>query len=335
MLLSAPGVNDTEKALEKLDLFVSNDLYMNETNRHASYILPGNSFLERHDIPLIGLGFMIRPTIQYTGPVIANVGEARNESLVYTELAERLHALLVEDPGRSAYAQPEAPRFDTDESIDRMLQIAPTLIDLGAGPQPLTLDLLKLYPRGIQIAENLRCTTSLSKIAHADGRIHLWGDVLADEFARVHAADPSLDGTLRLFGLRRYQTMNSWMHNVDRLVRTQRPVLMINPADATPHGIEDGDLVEVASSIGAVAVPAKVTEDVVVGSLCYPHGYGHSGGWKRANAAGGANINVLADPRAGDRFSASAHLDGIEVRIRLLAKADTSRQSSGDFTTRY
>jgi formate dehydrogenase len=332
MLLSAPGVNKMTDAVEKLDLFVSSDLYMNETNRYASYILPGTSFLERRDIPLIGLSFMVRPTIQYTEPVIPGFGEARNESAIYTELASRLHDLLVADPGRSGYAAAAPPRFDTDEGIERMLQITPTMVDTENGPQLITLDLLKAHPRGLQVAENLRCTDSLTKIAHDDGRIHLWGDVLAEEFARLHAAEPAADGALRLFGLRRYQSMNSWMHNVDRLVRTQRPVLMVHPTDAEARGIGDGDLVELSSSVGSVTVPAKLTEDVSPGSVCYPHGFGHHGGWKRANAAGGANINLLADPQAGDRFSASAHLDGIDVVLRRSGKLPAMSELGDDGT---
>lgn len=315
MLLSAPGVHKMTDAVGKLDLFVSSDLYMNETNRHASYILPGNSFLERRDIPLGGLSFMVRPAIQYAEPVIPNFGESRNESIIYTELAARLHDLLTADPGNSNYAAAAAPIFDADAGIEQMLQITPTTVETEDGPRVITLDLLKAHPRGIMVAENLRCTNSLSKVAHADGRIHLWGEVLETEFARLRDARPPVAGGLRLFGLRRYQTMNSWMHNVDRLVRTQKPVLMMNPHDATSRGIEDGDLVELSSPIGTVCVPAKVTEDVVAGSVCYPHGFGHHGGWQRANAAGGANINLLADPKAGDTFSASAHLDGIDVTV--------------------
>lgn len=318
MLLSAPGVKRMEVALETLDLFVASDLYMNETNRHAHYILPGCSFLERQDIPLIGLSFMIRPTIQYTDAVISSVGEARNESVIYTELAARLHKLLTAEPGRSLYRETHAPRFETDESIARMLQITPTTVETEEGPQLLTLDLLKANPHGIQVAGNLRCVDSLSKINHPDKRIYLWSEVIDQEIARLHAAEPPGQEELRLFGLRRYQTMNSWMHNVDRLVRTQRPILMIHPDDAATRAIGEGDLVEVSSPTGAIRVPAKVTADVVRGSVCYPHGFGHNGGWRRANAVGGANVNKLADPEAGDMFSASAHLDGIEVSVRRI-----------------
>ena len=58
---------------------VSLDLYVNETNRHADYVLPATTFLERDDVPLAFLGFYTTPFVQYTDPVVEPAGEARDE----------------------------------------------------------------------------------------------------------------------------------------------------------------------------------------------------------------------------------------------------------------
>ena len=63
---------------------------MNETNRHADYILPVTTFLERADWPLIGMHVAIRPFIQYTEAVVPPLGETREDYAVYQGLAERL-----------------------------------------------------------------------------------------------------------------------------------------------------------------------------------------------------------------------------------------------------
>ena len=55
----------------RLDLMVSLDLYVNETNRHADYVLPATTWLEREDFPLAFLGFYTTPFVQYTDPVVA------------------------------------------------------------------------------------------------------------------------------------------------------------------------------------------------------------------------------------------------------------------------
>jgi formate dehydrogenase len=57
--------------------------------------------------------------------------------------------------------------------------------------------------------------------------------------------------------------------------------------------------------------------EVVRGSACYPHGWGHDGGWRHANSLPGANFNVLAssDPRDWEQVSAVVHLDGIKITV--------------------
>src|SRR5207244_1034215 len=76
-VLSVPDGGALEAALEQLDLMVSLDFYVNETNRHAHYVLPSTTFLERDDIPVAFLGLFNAPFIQVTKPVVAPSGEAR------------------------------------------------------------------------------------------------------------------------------------------------------------------------------------------------------------------------------------------------------------------
>src|SRR3546814_2214198 len=47
-------------ALKQLDLFVSLDLYLNETNRHAHYILPTDTMYERKDFSPMNQGAFLR-----------------------------------------------------------------------------------------------------------------------------------------------------------------------------------------------------------------------------------------------------------------------------------
>ena len=49
---------------------VSLDFYVNETNRHADYVLPATTFLEREDVPVAFLGFFSTPFIQVTEAVV-------------------------------------------------------------------------------------------------------------------------------------------------------------------------------------------------------------------------------------------------------------------------
>src|SRR3954466_1279862 len=89
-VLSVPDGDALERALGKLDLMVALDFYLNETSRHADYILPATTFLERDDVPVAFLGFYTQPFIQSTEPVVPPAGEAREEWEVIDELADAL-----------------------------------------------------------------------------------------------------------------------------------------------------------------------------------------------------------------------------------------------------
>jgi formate dehydrogenase len=61
------------------------------------------------------------------------------------------------------------------------------------------------------------------------------------------------------------------------------------------------------------------------GTVALPHGWGHRGGWQVANAAGGANSNVLASAEAEDLepLAGMAFLNGIPVRLEPVRAART------------
>jgi len=65
-VLSAPGGQRLVAALDALDLLVSADLYVNETNRHAHFILPATTFFERPDVVTLPHTNMLRPYLQHT-----------------------------------------------------------------------------------------------------------------------------------------------------------------------------------------------------------------------------------------------------------------------------
>jgi formate dehydrogenase len=91
----------------------------------------------------------------------------------------------------------------------------------------------------------------------------------------------------------------------------------MHPLDARDRQIENGQRVRVRSATGAISVEVELSDDVVRGSVCYPHGFGHSGSWRKANAIDGANVNLLASSRPEDwePVSGNCHLDGIPVQV--------------------
>ena len=297
--LSAPGGERLLAALQALDLLVSADFYVNETNRFAHYVLPATTFLERADVITLPLANMLRPYLQHTEAVVPPEGEARTELDIYRALAERVLRLQ----GRDVPAW-----MDPFDIFDAALQ---------GGDSGLTLEALRCQPHGVMLDRTLLYSGWQARLAYPDRRIQLWHDLVEQEFSRLEAEASGDADTLRLVGRRDLRSLNSWMHNVDRLVRHGAPALEMHPADAERRGLADGSWVRITARDGAITAPLALTDAMAPGTVSYPHGWGHRGGWQTANAVGGGNVNVLAPgrPEDAEAVSGSSFLDGIPVAV--------------------
>lgn len=306
-VLSIPDGPKLEKALEQLDLFVAFDLYQNETNKFADFIFPGTTFLERSDINELWATNAPRPWLQYSKPVIQPRGQARLEHDVLEDILAQagLPSILSAMAGEKA-----------DNESPREAAIAALFTDRADG---LTLNELKeRYPHGYQVLENVDAAYTWQRIQYEDQKPRFWGELIASEFERLsQSIKTEQDDYLKLFGRRNLKGLNSWMHNDERLTRRYSTSLLMHPEDAKKRGLTTGDTAKVSSKSGEVIVPIEVTEDVIAGSICYPHGLGHAGGWRRANELGGVNINLLAsaEPEDWEPVSGACLLDGIPVTV--------------------
>ncbi len=89
-VLSVPNGDELERALKELDLMVAIDFYVTDTTRHADYILPATTFLEREDFPSAFLTFHTSQFVQWTEPVLAARGEARQEWEIIEAISRRI-----------------------------------------------------------------------------------------------------------------------------------------------------------------------------------------------------------------------------------------------------
>ena len=147
----------------------------------------------------------------------------------------------------------------------------------------------------IKLHDRIATGVLRKKVHTKDRRVHLEHRLIADEMRRLHAT-PSADAEhpLRLFTIRELRSQNSWLHNVPKLMSGGRACrLRIHPDDAAARGIEDGAAVAVVSRWGRIEVEAKVTDEVMPGSVGLNQHWGHKGGWSVAVAAGGGRYNDL------------------------------------------
>lgn len=329
-VISAPASDEVERALQKLDLMIAVDPYITDTSRHADYILPPTLWLEREGLPIFTQPHAAVPYAQWVSPVVPPLGEAREDWWIIDQICKRIGKVPSPAPGAQLMGR-LGIRTTPAQSVDLLLRLGPEGDLFGLRRRGLSRKKLLATGAGVKLADGLPTGVRRKRIHHKDRRVHVDHPVFRSEVARLLATpgadDP--DYPLRVFSVREYRSHNSWLHNVPKLLaadRVQR--LKIHPQDADTFGIEDGDLVEIASRHGTADAPAHVTDEVMRGSVGLPQGWGHRGGWRRAVAAGGSIYNRLAanTPTETDVPSGNAVLNGLAVRVRPLhGKAGSSR----------
>jgi anaerobic selenocysteine-containing dehydrogenase len=322
-VLSVPNGEAMADALSQLDLLVSLDFYVTETNRNADYVLPCTTFLEREDIPLALTAFFTTPFVQWTDAVVEPAGQARQE----WEIIEAISARIGIVPSSSRAAR-MVGKLGLKLSPRRMMDL---LLRVSTRNR-LSVGALQRKPHGVVLSEQIPTGHLAKRVHHKDGRVHLDHPEIRAELGRlrtVGAGDPAFP--LRLIGMRELRSHNSWMHNAPKLMSGKRVhAARLHPADGEALGLTDGDSVRVVSKDGAVELPLLLTDDMTPGVVAVPHGWGHHGGWQVANAAGGVNINALTGSAVEDLepLAGMAFLNGIPVRLEAVAVSAESPRAA-------
>ncbi|HEV8630343.1 MAG TPA: molybdopterin-dependent oxidoreductase [Thermoanaerobaculia bacterium] len=324
-VLSTPNGARLERALPGLELMVAIDPYLNETTRHAHFILPTTPPLQRDHYDVIFHALAVRNTARYSAPLFPADRGLRHDWQVLAGLARRLDRgpLLVRLRRRLVAAL--GPR----RQLDLALRAGP----YGAGFLPfargLTLRRLARQPHGVDLGAHEPCLPA--RLRTPARRIALAPEPLvADvERLRMRLLAPAAAGVagnghgeLHLIGRRQVQSNNSWMHNVPRLMRGKdRCTLLMHPTDAARRGLVDGALVEVASRTGRIRAPLEVSDEMKPGVVSLPHGWGHHRpGTRQATAAAhaGASLNDVTDEERVDALSGNAALSGVPVTVAAV-----------------
>ncbi|TSA86379.1 molybdopterin-dependent oxidoreductase [Deinococcus detaillensis] len=293
-VLSTPNGEALDEALANAEFMVSIDPYLNATTRRAEVILPPAVGLETQHYDVVFHHFAVRNTARISDPIFPIAEDQRFDYQIFEGLRQRLSG-------------------ETGSSPDERLELG-----LKHGPRRTSLAELRAAPHGRDYGP---MQPSLpGRLLTANGRINAAPAVMLADLPRLEKVLNAQVPELVLIGRRQLRSNNSWMHNVPRLMRgANRCTLMLSGADAARLGITDGQSVEVRSRVGAVTVPAEITDTLMAGVVSLPHGFGHGKVGVRlgvAAAHAGASLNDLTDPEYLDELTGNTAASGVAVTVK-------------------
>jgi anaerobic selenocysteine-containing dehydrogenase len=343
-VLSTPNAGRLDAALAGLEFFVAVDPYINETTRHADVILPVPTALQKPHYDLALLQLAVRNVANYSPALLPLDASQLDEWEVLARLALVAQGLgagadpaLVDDlvlrtlvdaavgdeTGPIAGRDPDeivtllGERTGPARVLDLMLRTGPYGDGFGARPGGLTLDVLLANPHGVDLGPLVPRLPDVLRTP--SGLVELAPEALVADVERLRAALDDTAVGLSLVGRRDLRSNNSWMHNVEVLVKGKsRCTLHIHPDDAGRLGLADGGLAKVTSRVGSLTIPVEITDAIRPGAVSIPHGWGHDLPGVELSVArryAGVNSNLLADELSVDPLSGNAVLNGIPVEV--------------------
>ena len=235
-VLSEADANHVKEALENIDFYVVQDIFLNESARYADVVLPAASFAEKD-----GTFTNTERRVQRVRKVIQPIGESKSDWWIMCELAKHM----------------DASGFDfnnSSEIMDEINQVTPSYAGITYDrieENGLQWPCTSLDHEGTEYLHSGEFKTPTGK-----GRflplVYRESEELPDEvYPLILTTDRSLYHYHTSTMTRKVEGLN---------VLHEEELMMINPSNADSLGIEDKEMVEVASRRGRIKVKAKVTD---------------------------------------------------------------------------
>jgi formate dehydrogenase major subunit len=235
-----PNTNKVIAAMKNLDLLVVQEIFMTETTKYATVILPASSFLEKSGTFTNG-----ERRIQRVQKVVEPLPGTKPDGQIVAEIMQRM-------------GFPQAD-YDAATVLDEVAQIVPFFAgvkwdELGDnGKQwPVLKD-----GTDTQIMH-------LDKFSRGLGKFHYFDYQESNELTKHKKEYPYIVTTNR--ELEHYNCGTMTRRTGNALILTE-DVLLIHPEDAAKHLIHEGDFVCVESPRGKVDIKARITKEVKQGVL--------------------------------------------------------------------
>lgn len=261
-----------DRVVPNMDLIVTCDLAFTDTARYSDIILPAAHYYEEEEI-ISALGN--QPWVQFSEKAIDPLFEAKADGDIARLLADAM--------GVGEYFA------KTDEELMNEALDTPMSHSLGLNYASLK------EKKSIQVQpDQWLAYGGKPQFPTADGRLHFYdehpapridyGQEIPVERERLPMFFPPNEawpGTkaqteypLILLSERpRFRVHSMWFDTPWLRELDPEPIIKINPKDAEPRGIHDGDLVEAYNSRGHAVAKAVLTKGIRPGCLTYPKGW--------------------------------------------------------------
>lgn len=298
-----PDLNRVKAGLLRDDLFtVVHDLFFTDTCAYADLVIPATSHFENLDL----YKSYWHLYLQLSQPVIPVQGECKSNVTLFRELAQTM-----------GFAE---PCFDDTEE-DLIRQALDTDSPYLSG---ITLERLKTEPWVRLNVPNTglypeQIPTPSGKIEFVSRRMAAAGLPDVPMHVPLQESAESSPWPFAFITAPNHRFLNSTCANDAKLQKLEgvQPCVQIHPDDARVNDVGDGDRVVVWNQRGEVRLQARITADVLPGTLVT------LGLWWEDEARGLMPVNTLTSARSAD-MGGGATFFSVRVAIRFLRTPSTS-----------
>jgi biotin/methionine sulfoxide reductase len=326
-------LNRLSQAWRKPDSIVVHEQFWTPTAKRADIVLPATTSMERNDI-----GYATREGYLIAmHRMIDNVGEARDDFSIFTELAERLGARETYTEGLDEQGWLERLY---GQSRERAGRIGIDLPDFATFWERGIVS-LEAYDKPVVMLDDFRADPERNRLNTPSGKIEIFSETIAGFGLPDCPGHPVWREPLEWLGSaktdqfplhlisdqparRLHSQLDASAHSREGKIAGREPVYM-NPADAEARGIIAGDIVELFNARGRCLAGAILTEDVMVGVVRLS-----TGAWfdpdldTGLEKHGNPNVLTLDVGTSGLAQGCIAQTCLVEVRGRVNAAPDVS-----------
>ena len=254
-----------DRSIPNLELLVDVDIWMTDTGEYADYVLPDCMPFERYEL--------VAPAaynhIVLQEPAIEPIGEAKDSTFIYSELAKRLGLGEYFDKTAEEWI---AVRLDTDYPM--IASIEPKLTyerlkkekAVRVMTPPVTWDPFF----GMKFSTpSARIEFYCERLAPVGGMMAEYREPFEVPTTASLASGKSAGHPYQFFSGRQRFFMQSMFTDDPVMAKMSgdKPTARINPVDAVREGIEDGDKVEVYNQRGHVVADMRLDQAIPPGTI--------------------------------------------------------------------